>query len=80
MIHSDIINPLLDQFLTRITGYGGPFFKSSAITRLNDFVNYLSEITYPDFNFAFYPLRKDQNLGYGNVVPGIGNFASKLDR
>lgn len=76
MIYNDIINPLLNDFLTRVTGFGGQFFKSSSITRLNDFVNYLSELTYPNFDFAFYPLRQDQNIGAGKYVFGIGNLAT----
>lgn len=76
MIYNDIINPLLNDFLTRVTGVGGPYFKSSAITRLNDFVNYLSELTYPNFDFAFYPLRQDQNIGVGKYAYGIGGLAT----
>lgn len=76
MIYNDIINPLLNDFLTRVTGFGGQYFKSSAINRLNDFVDYLSELTYPNFDFAFYPLRQDQNIGNGKVVFGIGNLAT----
>jgi hypothetical protein len=75
MLHNDIINPLVDDFITRVTGQGINFFNGAEITRLNDFVEYLCSIV-PDRKFAFYPFRISQNIGVGNRAFGIGELAS----
>lgn len=75
MLHDDIINPLVSDYIDLVTGLGYGFFNSQATTRLNDFTTYLSSLII-DRQFAFYPLRKDQNIGFGNTAFGIGLIAS----
>lgn len=75
MLHDDITNPLVSDYIDLVTGLGYGFFNSQVTTRLNDFTTYLSSLII-DRQFAFYPLRKDQNIGFGNKAFGIGLIAS----
>jgi|694.fasta_scaffold10587_2 hypothetical protein len=75
MLHEDIIDPLVTDYIDRVTGEGLNYFNANATTRLNDFVKYLVSVI-PDRQFGFYPLRSDQNIGNGNKAFGIGRLAS----
>lgn len=75
MLHEDIIDPLVTDYIDRVTGEGLNYFNASSTTRLNDFVKYLVSVI-PDRQFGFYPLRSDQNIGQGNKAFGIGRLAS----
>lgn len=75
MLHEDIIDPLVTDYIDRVTGEGLNYFNANATTKLNDFIKYLVTVI-PDRQFGFYPLRRDQNIGQGNKAFGIGRLAS----
>lgn len=75
MLHYDIINPLVSRFLAQISGQGRGYYSADAISKVNDFTDYLCSIK-DDLEFAYFPLRKHNNIGFGNEVFGIGNLCS----
>jgi hypothetical protein len=75
MLHYDIINPLVSKFLAKISGQGGGYYSADAVSKVNDFADYLCSIQ-DDLEFAYFPLRKHNNIGYGNEAFGIGNLSS----
>jgi len=75
MLHYDIINPLVSRFLSQISGQGRTYYSADAISKVNDFTEYLCSIK-DDLEFAYFPLRKHNNIGFGNEAFGIGNLCS----
>jgi hypothetical protein len=66
---------MLYDFSNRVAEVGFNTFDQFEISYLNDFVTYLNE-TIPDGNFAFYPLRRKQNVGQGRTGVGMGRMGS----